>query len=134
MIEKKRKRIILVIGIILCIIAFLLMQKFHLFLPCVFHEVTDLYCPGCGMTRAFLAILQLDFYQAIRYNLFSPIVFVAGIFLGGNVLYKWYEGKKSTILQKIPSLVWYSCLLILVSYGILRNIEYFSWLAPTTVS
>ena len=38
-------------------------------IPCVFHLITGLQCPGCGVTRMCLALLRLDFYAAARYNL-----------------------------------------------------------------
>lgn len=41
------------------------------FLPCIFKGVTDIPCPGCGMTRACLAILQGEFSTAWRYHPFS---------------------------------------------------------------
>ena len=41
------------------------------FLPCIFKGVTGIPCPGCGMTRAYLAILQGEFSTAWRYHPFS---------------------------------------------------------------
>ena len=41
------------------------------FLPCIFKGVTGIPCPGCGMTRAGLAILQGEFSTAWRYHPFS---------------------------------------------------------------
>lgn len=38
-------------------------------IPCVFHLLTGLHCPGCGISRMFLALLRLDFAAAARYNL-----------------------------------------------------------------
>lgn len=42
---------------------------------CLFHIITGFDCPGCGMTRAFHAMLQLDVVRAFRYNPLGPIVF-----------------------------------------------------------
>ena len=41
------------------------------FLPCFFKGATGIPCPGCGMTRACLAILQGEFSTAWRYHPFS---------------------------------------------------------------
>ena len=46
---------------------------------CIFRLVTGIPCPGCGMTRAWLAALRLDFAAAFAYHpLFwvVPIAFV----------------------------------------------------------
>ncbi|MFR7750789.1 MAG: DUF2752 domain-containing protein [Collinsella sp.] len=46
---------------------------------CVFRLMTGIPCPGCGMTRAWLAALRLDFATAFAYHpLFwvVPIAFV----------------------------------------------------------
>ena len=40
-------------------------------LPCIFHSLTDLICPGCGMTRACIALVQGKFGAAWNYHPFS---------------------------------------------------------------
>ena len=37
-------------------------------LPCVFQYFLSIPCPGCGMTRAVLAALRLDFQTAFGYH------------------------------------------------------------------
>ena len=37
-------------------------------LGCIFKTVTGLSCPGCGMTRAWLSALRLDFSSALAYH------------------------------------------------------------------
>ena len=37
-------------------------------LPCPFHLVTGLNCPGCGVSRMLLSMLRLDFAAAFRHN------------------------------------------------------------------
>lgn len=43
---------------------------------CIFHTVTGIYCPACGMTRAFNSILKLDFISALSYNILSIPLFI----------------------------------------------------------
>lgn len=43
-------------------------------IPCIFHEVTDVPCPGCGMTRACLSITHGNFTDAWRYHPFSFLI------------------------------------------------------------
>ncbi len=38
---------------------------------CAFHQMTGLYCPGCGGTRAFYALLDGDLVRSLLYH---PIV------------------------------------------------------------
>ncbi len=38
------------------------------FFHCVLHDLLHLYCPFCGGTRAFLALLRLDLSKALRLN------------------------------------------------------------------
>ncbi|MCG6552624.1 MAG: DUF2752 domain-containing protein [Candidatus Magnetominusculus sp. LBB02] len=37
---------------------------------CVFHELTGLYCPGCGSTRAVYQLLHGNIAAAFRFNPF----------------------------------------------------------------
>lgn len=44
--------------------------------PCLFHTVTGIPCPSCGMTRAFLDLGHGRFLSALNHNLASPLVFI----------------------------------------------------------
>lgn len=50
-------------------------------LPCLFHSVTGIYCPGCGGTRACIALLRGNVRLSLHYH---PVVLYAA------VLYGWY--------------------------------------------
>lgn len=47
-------------------------------IPCSFRTATGLYCPGCGGTRAFLAILNLNFVESF---LFHPVLLISLIII-----------------------------------------------------
>ena len=47
---------------------------FNIHIPCIFKTITGLDCPGCGLTRASLALLDGDLYQAFRYNMLVFII------------------------------------------------------------
>lgn len=62
---------------------------------CVFRLMTGIPCPGCGMTRAWLAALRLDFAAAIAYHpLFwaVPIAFVLAFVRDGTASNKLKRG------------------------------------------
>ena len=102
-------------------------------IPCVFHQITGFYCSGCGSSRALRSILHLDLYQALRYNAIFTVVFplLAAYFCGLGISYIRFG--KDRISGKIPmKLVWLFIAGALL-YGILRNIPFFSFLAPTVV-
>ena len=46
-------------------------------IPCLFHSLTELVCPGCGMTRACVALVHGKFGTAWYYHPFS--FFVVGL-------------------------------------------------------
>lgn len=125
MIHKKEMKLILLL--ISFLIIFLFLNKvFNFAIPCLFHEITNLYCPGCGITRMFLALFKLDFYQAFRYN---PLVFILLIL---SIVY-FLVKKIGKLNFKFPNYIYYYLLVIVIIYGILRNIPLFSFLAPTTL-
>ena len=55
---------------------------------CLIKLITGKECWNCGMTRAFLSILHLDFYSAYAFNHNIVIVFPSTI---GLYLYSWYK-------------------------------------------
>ena len=113
------KKVILYIIGILYLAIFI---EYNIGIPCIFHELTGLYCPGCGATRAIAALIKLNFYQAIRYNLI--IIVLLPLF----IIYSLYQKK-----EKIPKIVFYIISFIIIMFGILRNIPYFSFLSPIDV-
>jgi hypothetical protein len=90
--------------------------------PCVFHEWTGLYCPGCGITRAALSLLALDVYQAFRYN---PLVFcLLPLYIAYTMASKKQMRRTSTVMMAVM-------LTVTIAFGLLRNIPVLDWLAPT---
>ncbi len=55
--------------LITAIIFFAVMVAFVAFkIPCPFAYFLNVQCPGCGMTRAYLSLLRLDFASAFRFH------------------------------------------------------------------
>lgn len=40
---------------------------------CPVNAIFNIPCPGCGMTRAYLSLLKLDFKAALHYHCLFPI-------------------------------------------------------------
>lgn len=52
-------------------------------IPCVFLQVTGIYCPGCGGTRAVDALLRGQLIQSFLYH---PLVLYTVVIFGGFML------------------------------------------------
>lgn len=48
----------------------------HEIVLCLFRRITGLACPGCGLTRAFVALFQGDFTAAITFHPMAPLLAV----------------------------------------------------------
>lgn len=56
---------------------------------CLFKQITGNSCWNCGMTRAFLSILHLEFNDAVNYNWKVVIVFPLTIIMYLYSIYKY---------------------------------------------
>ena len=57
---KKRSLVVISVVFILVLIAlfyYKLDSLFNISIPCIFHKITNLYCPGCGFTRAIFSLM-----------------------------------------------------------------------------
>ena len=129
---KKGNKIIFngIIGTIILCGYYFLNRKYNVVIPCLFYKITNLYCPGCGITRMLFSLLNFKIYQAFRYN---PLVFcliVIFIFykLIAIIIYKLFKRQ-----LKINSKIYNFLLILVLGFGILRNIPYFNFLKPTII-
>ena len=119
------KKITLFIGIILLLILVILLYvwlniKYNIGFPCAIKQTFGIYCPGCGLTRAGISLLQLDLYQAFRYNAFSLLLIPLVFFSVLCFVWEWIFAK-SSIVGKIPVLFWSVVFIAFLGYGIVRN-------------
>ena len=123
---KNKQYIFLIIVVIL--MAILLIHG-KIAIACVFYEITGLYCPGCGITRSILSLIDGDIYQAFRYN---PIIFIdIPLIMMTSIIDFIYKDNKK--VKKVTNVIYIMLLIITLVFGVLRNIPYFSFLAPTTL-
>lgn len=121
-----KKRIINVIKLnlillLIFIIYYIVNIKTGLFIPCVFHEITGLKCPGCGITHMLFALINFNFKEAFFYNPLVFIYFPLLIFYYFYMLYLYIYNKKDKILIKIPNILRITVLVITILFGIIRN-------------
>jgi hypothetical protein len=55
---------------------------------CVMHRTTGVPCPGCGLTRSFVATAHGDLGGAFAFHAFGPLLFLASA-LGLLALVGW---------------------------------------------
>lgn len=86
--------VLLVLIAVLCIVVRneSLIGLFNLIPECVFHKITGYNCPGCGMTRASIALLNFHFMESIKYNIVIVYGFVCYVIFmvvqGAHVCFK----------------------------------------------
>lgn len=90
-------------------------------LPCPFHAVTGLQCPGCGVTRLCLSLLRGDCSGAWEANpallLMLPILAVLAVRLSTRYV---REGS-ATPTRRENALIWV-LIALLAAWGIVRNL------------
>ncbi|MFD1900312.1 DUF2752 domain-containing protein [Enterococcus termitis] len=91
---------------------------------CVFKNIFGIPCPGCGMTRAFIHVFQLDLKGAFYYHpLFWLVPIIFGIFLFRN---------KVPVFKRIcqNNTVIFSLLGLFITVYVVRLITLFPTTAP----
>lgn len=118
---KRFLKVILQISILFgCLFGYYFFHRYyHFSIPCLFYKVTGLQCPGCGITRCLFSLIEGNVVKAFYYNGLVSIFILPFILYEGIQYYRYISGK-STI--KIPSIVWNVLLVIVILFGIVRNI------------
>ena len=101
----------------------------HGFYPvCLFHAMTGLNCPGCGMTRSLYALLHGNFLLALKDNaLFVLLVMAIGITSAYFIFQKLKN--QPAVFKVSPKFLW-PFLIIALVFAVARNLPGFEWLSP----
>ena len=134
---KERKIIPVIIASIIILLTTLLYSFIYplyreYFPKCVFHDLTGLYCPLCGIQRAVAALLHGDFLAALRNNILFILALPSAIYSFVIVCFGALaiNHTKCKISYSLASMK--VALFIVIVFEILRNIPIypFSLLAP----
>lgn len=90
-------------------------------IPCVFHLVTGLQCPGCGITRMLFSLLRLDFANAFYYNPAIMISLPLLIVLATAILIEYIKNGKM-LNKKWSNICFYFLIAYFIIFAILRNL------------
>lgn len=98
---------------------------FHL--PCIFRTLTGYYCPGCGGTRACIALLHGHFLRSLLYHPVVPYcAAVYFIFMLSHTIEILSKGKLPIGLHYRDGYIKIAAVIILTQW-ILRNFLKWKW-------
>jgi hypothetical protein len=95
---------------------------------CPFLAVTGLACPGCGSLRAVHALAHGDLGAALGLNLLAVLAVVPLVVMWA----RWLRRTRTATPRSsvAPAAVLWGLLVVVIAFGVLRNLPAFSWLAP----
>ena len=93
-------------------------------IPCIFHAVTGLQCPGCGVTRMLSALLHGDWRGAWESN--AAVLTLSPVLAGlvGLSLVRWIR-TGSARLPRWADAVTVVCVVLRLLFTVARNLPAF---------
>ena len=62
---------------------------------CLFKNLFGIECYGCGITKAIIASIQLDFIRAFNYNKLIVVVMPLIVYLWGKEIVKYVKNLRN---------------------------------------
>jgi hypothetical protein len=101
----------------------------HGFYPaCLFHSLTGLNCPGCGMTRALYALLHGEFRLALKDN--ALFVLTSAVLVIGSIRFLWLKAAGQPAAFNVAAKFLWLFLATAFAFAVIRNLPGFDWLSP----
>jgi len=94
--------------------------------PCFFSSVVGIYCPGCGGTRAVMALLEGKFLLAVWYH---PLVPYLAVVWGGFMLTQGLHRLGAGFIRGWKFHYWYlyGAVIIVVCNFLIKNVLRLVW-------
>lgn len=110
------------LGSVLGIILFQYFDQKNLLPKCLFHSLTGLKCPACGVKTALRYLLEFKFDKAFEHN---KLIFLLLPYLSIILIYEIVQPKNNKIIKFYviftSSKVYFLIILVVLIYWILRN-------------
>lgn len=132
---KKNNKKIMAIVITIAIFAYMVYVYFSnptgegVHIQCVTKQILNLNCVGCGMTRFVYYCMHLDFFTALQYNFFGPLLLVLLLTIYIYFI-RWSFFDKP--MPQVPVWVTWVFVVFAIVYTVCRNIPYepFAFFSP----
>lgn len=93
---------------------------------CFFRNITGLPCPGCGLTRAGLALFRGEIMQSLHYHpLLVPLVVIILLYL-----YSFFFYKRLYLFFSKNTIFWFLLGVIFIGAYLVRIFMYFPDIEP----
>lgn len=124
--KKRTIRVLwILLGAALFMVAYLLFWSYTgIGFFCPVKRLSGLDCPGCGITRALLSLLKLDFAAMLSANLFSPLIVLYAAYVFFYVAIVYIRTGKYEVMPK-PAFLGVVFLILFVTWGVIRNLSSF---------
>lgn len=113
-----------IIFILLCMVYAGIVIRFHVGIPCMFHVITGLQCPSCGITHMLIYMAEHDFKSAYESNqmvfVLQPVIYY---FVLKNVI-AYIKGDRGWY-QKADHFLLYLTIVLILVFSLIRNIVEF---------
>ncbi len=91
---------------------------------CPLHELTGLWCPFCGSTRAAHALIHAQPATAVHDNALFVLALPVLALLWG----RWLLSAEPA--RPLPRPVVWAAIALILAFGVVRNLPQVGWLAP----
>lgn len=116
-----KKNLIIHFVIISALISYVLIINYFN-ISCPIRAITNIPCPTCGMTRAFISLIKLDFIKSFYYHPLLILVFPL-VFFGIHKNTRMLKFMKPTLINAI---LYTGGILFFVVYFIRLYFQFFS--------